>query len=88
MVEGPPGTGKSQTIANLIANALHRGGRVLFVAEKMAALEVVKARLDRVGLGPFCLPLHAAGAKPAAVIQALRRREALVAPPMPRGDAA
>ncbi len=88
VIEGPPGTGKSQTIANLIANELHRGGRVLFVAEKMAALEVVKTRLDRVGLGPFCLPLHAAGAKPAAVIKALRSRETMVAPPAPRGDAA
>ena len=44
MIEGPPGTGKSQTIANLIANVLHKGDRVLFVSEKMAALDVVKAR--------------------------------------------
>lgn len=55
---GPPGTGKSQTITNLIANALYQGKRVLFVAEKMAALEVVQRRLEKVGLGPFCLELH------------------------------
>ncbi len=80
VIEGPPGTGKSQTIANLIANVLHRGGRVLFVAEKMAALDVVKSRLDRVGLGHFCLPLHASGAKPSAVIEALKEREGIEAP--------
>ncbi|WP_160123121.1 DUF4011 domain-containing protein [Rhodovarius lipocyclicus] len=77
VIEGPPGTGKSQTIANLIANALHHGKSVLFVAEKMAALEVVKQRLERVGLGAFCLSLHSAGARPAAVIEALRARDAL-----------
>lgn len=55
---GPPGTGKSQTITNLIANALYHGKRVLFVAEKMAALNVVQSRLEKIGLGPFCLELH------------------------------
>ncbi|MCU0836618.1 MAG: DUF4011 domain-containing protein [Chromatiaceae bacterium] len=58
VIEGPPGTGKSQTITNLIAAALAEGKRVLFVAEKLAALEVVKRRLDRAGLGDFCLELH------------------------------
>src|SRR5262249_25450357 len=58
VIQGPPGTGKSQTIANLIAEALGRGRKVLFVAEKMAALEVVKRRLDGVGLGDACLELH------------------------------
>lgn len=58
VVEGPPGTGKSQTIANLIAAALHEGLSVLFVAEKKAALEVVRSRLDHAGLGDFCLELH------------------------------
>lgn len=58
VIEGPPGTGKSQTITNLIAAALAGGKRVLFVAEKLAALEVVKRRLDRAGLGDFCLELH------------------------------
>jgi len=55
---GPPGTGKSQTIANIISNALYKGKRVLFVAEKMAALNVVQNRLEKIGLGPFCLELH------------------------------
>ncbi|NLF19489.1 MAG: DUF3320 domain-containing protein, partial [Lentisphaerae bacterium] len=58
VLQGPPGTGKSQTIANLIAHCMTRGRRVLFVSEKMAALEVVKRRLEAVGLGPFCLELH------------------------------
>ncbi len=58
VIEGPPGSGKSQTIANIIAASLANGKRVLFVAEKMAALNVVKDRLDRVGLGDFCLELH------------------------------
>jgi hypothetical protein len=58
VLEGPPGTGKSQTIANLIAQALAQGQRVLFVAEKRAALEVVQRRLEQIGLGPFCLELH------------------------------
>jgi very-short-patch-repair endonuclease len=58
VLEGPPGTGKSQTIANLIADALGKGRRVLFVAEKRAALTVVRKRLGQDGLGPFCLELH------------------------------
>jgi hypothetical protein len=58
VVQGPPGTGKSQTIANIIAAAVHDGKSVLFVAEKMAALNVVHSRLQRVGLGPICLQLH------------------------------
>ncbi|MCF0236402.1 MAG: DUF4011 domain-containing protein, partial [Bacteroidaceae bacterium] len=58
ILHGPPGTGKSQTITNLIANALYQGKRVLFVAEKMAALSVVQKRLQRIGLDPFCLELH------------------------------
>lgn len=55
---GPPGTGKSQTITNIIANALYQGKRVLFVAQKMAALSVVQKRLEKIGIGPFCLELH------------------------------
>ncbi len=58
VVEGPPGTGKSQTITNLIAELLVKGKSVLFVSEKMAALEVVKNRLERVGIGDYCLELH------------------------------
>jgi very-short-patch-repair endonuclease len=74
VIKGPPGTGKSQTIANLIAAALRAGQRVLFVAEKQAALEVVKARLDRAGLGPFCLELHSQRATRKAVMEALSKR--------------
>lgn len=55
---GPPGTGKSQTITNIIANALRHDKRVLFVAEKAAALQVVQHRLEGIGIGDFCLELH------------------------------
>lgn len=58
VVEGPPGTGKSQTIVNLIAELIADGKTVLFVSEKMAALEVVKDRLTSVGLGKYLLELH------------------------------
>lgn len=65
VLEGPPGTGKSQTITNLLAHAIEQGKRVLFVAEKRAALDVVKQRLDSVGLGDLSLDLHDKGARPA-----------------------
>ena len=58
VLHGPPGTGKSQTITNIIAHNLAKGRRVLFVSEKKAALDVVKDRLDKIGLMPFCLELH------------------------------
>lgn len=58
VLDGPPGTGKSQTIANIIAHNLALGRKVLFVAEKRAALEVVYRRLKANGLGQFCLELH------------------------------
>ncbi len=58
VIQGPPGTGKSQTITNLIAAAVKSGKTILFVAEKMAALEVVKRRLEKVGIGDICLELH------------------------------
>ncbi len=58
VIQGPPGTGKSQTITNMIANAIGQGKKVLFVAEKLAALEVVKRRLDAIHLGEACLELH------------------------------
>mgnify|MGYP002515422631 CR=1 FL=1 len=57
VLDGPPGTGKSQTIANMITNALYHGKTVLFVAEKGVALEVVKKRLDTLGIGQFCLSI-------------------------------
>lgn len=61
-IEGPPGTGKSQTITNMIAAAVKDGKRVLFVAEKQAALKVVADRLRHAGLGPLLLELHSDGA--------------------------
>ena len=73
VVEGPPGTGKSQTIANIIAELLAAGKKVLFVSEKMAALEVVKERLDSVGLGDFCLELHSHKSNKREVLQELER---------------
>lgn len=72
VVQGPPGTGKSQTIANIIAELMNDGKRVLFVAEKMAALQVVRARLDRVGLGTACLELHSHKANKKSVLEDLR----------------
>lgn len=71
-LEGPPGTGKSQTITNLIADFLGRGKSVLFVSEKMAALDVVHRRLTAIGLGPFCLELHSAKARKTEVLAQLR----------------
>ncbi len=58
VLHGPPGTGKSQTITNIIAHNLALGRRVLFVSEKKAALDVVHRRLSAIGLRPFCLELH------------------------------
>ncbi|MCC2314204.1 DUF4011 domain-containing protein [Cellulomonas xiejunii] len=81
VLEGPPGTGKSQTITNLLARSLAEGRRVLFVAEKRAALDVVKTRLEAVGLGHLSLDLHDKGARPAAVRAQLRAALALHATP-------
>lgn len=58
VLQGPPGTGKSQTIANIIAEFMIVGKKVLFVSQKMAALEVVQNRLNKKGLGDFCLEIH------------------------------
>ncbi len=58
VLHGPPGTGKSQTITNIIALALERGKSVLFVAEKKAAVDVVRRRLEEIGIGDFCLELN------------------------------
>jgi len=69
---GPPGTGKSQTISNLIAQFLAERKRVLFVSEKMAALDVVYRRLVEVGLGNFCLELHSSKARKTDVLEQLR----------------
>src|SRR3954467_6575445 len=75
VLEGPPGTGKSQTITNLLTRAVADGKRVLFVAEKRAALDVVARRLESVGMGPFALDLHDKGSR-ASVVRA-QIREAL-----------
>ncbi len=72
VLEGPPGTGKSQTITNLIAHALGLGKTVLFVAEKQAALDVVKKRLERVGLQNFTLDLHGKSQSPNAIRDQLK----------------
>lgn len=77
VVQGAPGTGKSQTIANIVANALGSGKTVLVLAEKQGALETVRRRLDAAGLGDFCLSLHSERASPQRVVDALRRRAEL-----------
>jgi hypothetical protein len=73
VMQGPPGTGKSQTIANIIAECIARGKSVLFVSDKMAALEVVYKRLDDAGLSPFCLELHSSKANKQEVVAELVR---------------
>lgn len=78
ILHGPPGTGKSQTITNIIANALYNGKRVLFVAEKMAALSVVQNRLDALGLSPFCLELYSNKAKKSSVLSQLKEASEVV----------
>lgn len=72
VIQGPPGTGKSQTIANIITAAVAEGKKVLFVAEKMAALDVVHRRLESVGVGPICLELHSHKANKRQVLEDLR----------------
>ncbi len=73
VVQGPPGTGKSQTITNVIAAAAHDGKTVLFMAEKMAALDVVLGRLRNCGLGDLCLELHSRHANKREVLQEIGR---------------
>lgn len=72
VIDGPPGTGKSQTIANLIARAVSEGKRVIFVADKLVALEVVKNRLDDAGLGQVVLELHSHKGNKVQVIDQLK----------------
>lgn len=85
VVQGPPGTGKSQTITNIIAAAVHDGKRVLFIAEKMAALKVVHDRLVKTNLRNICLELHSRNANKKSVIAELSRTlsEASATPNMP-----
>ncbi|WP_328298041.1 DUF3320 domain-containing protein [Streptomyces sp. NBC_00435] len=73
VMSGPPGTGKSQTITNMIAALMHAGRSVLFVSEKAAALDVVRNRLTDVGLGDFVLALHSGDTAKKAVAQELAR---------------
>ncbi len=73
VLQGPPGTGKSQTITNIIAECLADGKKVLFVSEKMAALDVVHKRLTSAGLDDFCLVLHSHKANKKAVLEQLRK---------------
>ena len=70
---GPPGTGKSQTIGNMIAQCLAQGRTVLFVSQKTAALEVVQRRLQEIGLGDYCLEVHSTKSQKSAVLGQLRR---------------
>ena len=74
VIQGPPGTGKSQTIANTIAAAMWQGKTVLFVAEKLVALQVVHKRLAEAKLGDFIIELHSAKAGKKPVIESIRKR--------------
>ena len=78
VIQGPPGTGKSQTIANAIASLVAEGRRILFVAEKRAALEVVHDRLNRAGLGHMALDLHGADISRADVMRRVAQNLTLV----------
>lgn len=73
VLQGPPGTGKSQTITNIIAECLAGGKKVLFVSEKMAALEVVHHRITLADLSDFCLVLHSQKTKKRAVLDQLEK---------------
>lgn len=72
VLEGPPGTGKSETIANIICHNIALGRKVLFVAEKMAALQVVYRRLDKININHLCLELHSNKANKKAVLAQLK----------------
>ncbi len=73
VIQGPPGTGKSQTIANLIAQGLRENKKILFVSEKMAALEVVNRRLKATGLSFACLEIHSHKSDKVKVVQELAK---------------
>jgi very-short-patch-repair endonuclease len=86
VIEGPPGTGKSQTITNIIANALYAGKRILFVAEKKVALDVVYTRLSEAGLKPYCLRIESDKANKRQLYDELAERIDLTTPLRPRRD--
>ena len=73
VLQGPPGTGKSQTITNIIAEAISDGKKVLFVSEKMAALEVVYKRLTQTNLADFCLVLHSNKTNKKEILESLNK---------------
>ncbi|MEX2681796.1 MAG: DUF3320 domain-containing protein [Candidatus Sigynarchaeota archaeon] len=73
IIHGPPGTGKSQCIANIIADCIASGKKVLFVSQKMAALEVVRKRLEERGIGRFCLDLFSHKANKTDLLTAIMR---------------
>jgi len=73
VIQGPPGTGKSQCISNIIAECLAVGKKVLFVAQKRAALDVVKKRLDSCGIGPFCLQVHSQNANKIEILKQIEQ---------------
>ena len=75
MLFGPPGTGRSQTIDNMIAPSLTQGWTVPFVSQKAAALEVVQRRLQEIGLGDYCLEVHSTQSQKSAGLGQLRRAE-------------
>lgn len=77
VMQGPPGTGKSQTITNIIAQGLADGKKILFVSEKMAALEVVHRQLEEVHLADFCLALHSHKANKKEVLEQLSQNLSL-----------
>ncbi|MEG0141286.1 MAG: DUF3320 domain-containing protein, partial [Comamonas sp.] len=86
VIQGPPGTGKSQTITNVIAAAIADGKKVLFISEKMAALEVVNRRLKAVGLGPACLELHSHHTNKRKVLEELKATRDLGRPRVEHRD--
>ena len=86
VIEGPPGTGKSQTITNIIGVSLAQGKSVLFVSEKLAALEVVKSRLEKSGLGEFCLELHSHKTQKRKFLDDLEKRVEMRRPVSRTGD--
>jgi hypothetical protein len=72
VLEGPPGTGKSQTIANMVAACMAEGKRVLFVAEKQVALNAVSTKLEEIGLDPFCITMHHESTTPESIRRQLQ----------------
>ncbi|MGE4058611.1 MAG: DUF4011 domain-containing protein, partial [Sphingomonadales bacterium] len=81
VIQGPPGTGKSQTITNIIAGAIQRGKSVLFIAEKMAALEVVHSRLSKAKLESVCLELHSRKASKTSFLEQIKKAMSAAVPP-------